>query len=83
MRCHRCGFTYEWRGGISFGAVVELGRMIREHQALTDARADEVRDTIAELAHAIEGHIPDMTTVNLGAILARLAARADKLEAGT
>ena len=30
-RCRRCGEGYPWRGGISFGAVCELGRLIREH----------------------------------------------------
>jgi hypothetical protein len=32
-RCRRCGHPYPWRGGISFGAVSELGRLIREHYA--------------------------------------------------
>jgi hypothetical protein len=31
--CDRCGHPYRWRGGISFGAVCELGRLVREHYA--------------------------------------------------
>jgi hypothetical protein len=29
--CHRCGHDYAWPGGISFAAVCDLGRRIREH----------------------------------------------------
>ena len=29
--CRRCGQNYGWRGGISFDAVRDLGRRVREH----------------------------------------------------
>jgi hypothetical protein len=32
-QCRRCGHTYSWRGGISFAAVCDLGRLIRKHYA--------------------------------------------------
>lgn len=31
IACRGCGHVYGWRGGISFEAVCELGRLIREH----------------------------------------------------
>ena len=43
--------------------------------------AEQIREFIADLACEFGGHIPDMTNVNLGAILARLDRLASTLEA--
>jgi hypothetical protein len=32
IRCRHCGHRYGWRGGISYGAMCELGRLAREHE---------------------------------------------------
>jgi hypothetical protein len=46
-RCRRCGAEYPWRGGISFAAVGELGRLIREHYDTAHPGVDPSLDALS------------------------------------
>ena len=60
------GVSYEWSAVRAFAH---------------EFAAEQIREFIGDLSCEFGGHIPDMTNVNLGAILARLDRLATALEA--
>lgn len=49
--CRRCGQNYGWRGGISFAAIADLGRRIREHYEADHPGVDPSLDDREGVTH--------------------------------